>query len=245
MSIDPGESSAQFLGADRSEGEFWQSLKTNLEAGRIRLIFVADEIPPGLRRIVEFLNGQMNPAEVLAVEVRQHIGSELKALAPTLIGQTATAQRTKSVGGTSTRKWDEASFFADLQAKKPDTVRVAHRIFDWAMSKASRIAWGAGTRSGSFVPVLQHNGVDHQLFAVYTYGTFETFFQYFAYKPPFDDEGLRLELLERLNRIPKVSLPRDGIARRPSFPLEILVEDGRTDLLLGVYDWVAGRIRAV
>jgi hypothetical protein len=53
----------------------------NVQAGRIRLIFVADEIPPGLHRIVEFLNGQMNPVEVLAIEVRQHVGLGLTALA--------------------------------------------------------------------------------------------------------------------------------------------------------------------
>jgi hypothetical protein len=39
---------------------FWQDVKTNLQAGRIRMIFVADTIPTELKRIVEFLNGQMN-----------------------------------------------------------------------------------------------------------------------------------------------------------------------------------------
>ena len=42
----------------------------------MRLVFLADEIPSELRRIVEFLNQQMDPAEVLAVEVRQFIGRE-------------------------------------------------------------------------------------------------------------------------------------------------------------------------
>jgi len=32
----------------------------------IRMLFVADRIPAELRRIVEFLNEQMDPAEVLA-----------------------------------------------------------------------------------------------------------------------------------------------------------------------------------
>src|SRR5687767_5852594 len=52
---------------------FWQTAKTNLQAGRIRLVFVADEIPPELRRIVEFLNQQMDPAEVIAIEIRQYV----------------------------------------------------------------------------------------------------------------------------------------------------------------------------
>ncbi len=41
--------------------------------GRIRLVFVADEIPATLQRLVEFLNEQMPTVEVLAVEIRQRI----------------------------------------------------------------------------------------------------------------------------------------------------------------------------
>src|SRR5207237_515196 len=67
--INPDETLAEFLRSEARQEGFWQSVKTNLQAGRIRLIFVADEIPPGLRRIVEFLNGQMDPAEVVAIEV--------------------------------------------------------------------------------------------------------------------------------------------------------------------------------
>ena len=38
---------------------FWHTVKTNLQAGRLRLVFVADQIPLELRRVVEFLNQQM------------------------------------------------------------------------------------------------------------------------------------------------------------------------------------------
>jgi hypothetical protein len=220
-------------------------VKTNLQAGRIRLIFVADKIPSSLRRIVEFLNGQMDPAEVLALEIRQHVGQGLKALAPMLIGQTAVAQRAKSTGAGGGRKWDEQSFFADLQQKHPSAVPVAREILDWAKRKGTRIFWGEGARDGSFIPVFVHKGIDHQLFAVYTYGRFETFFQHYRNKPPFDSEPLRVEKMERLNAVPGVSLAPDGIVRRPSFPLESLAKPGRTKALLDVYDWVLERIRSV
>jgi hypothetical protein len=42
------------LGGDTEQ--FWWKVKTNLQAGKVRLIFVADEIPAELRRVVEFLN---------------------------------------------------------------------------------------------------------------------------------------------------------------------------------------------
>ena len=76
--------------------EFWRKVKTNLQAGKVRLVFVADEIPAELRRIVEFMNGQMDPAEVLAVEIKQYVGEESKVLVPRVMGQTVEAQRKKS-----------------------------------------------------------------------------------------------------------------------------------------------------
>jgi hypothetical protein len=54
---------------------FWLDAKTNLQAGRIRLIFVADQIPAELQRIVEFLNGPMDPAEVYAIAIPQYVGA--------------------------------------------------------------------------------------------------------------------------------------------------------------------------
>ena len=49
--------------------EFWPRVNTNLAAGRLRLVFVADVIPSELRRIVEYLNQEMSSTEVLALEV--------------------------------------------------------------------------------------------------------------------------------------------------------------------------------
>ncbi len=62
--------------AEVSPEQFWQKVKTNLQAGKVRLIFVSDEIPTELRRIVEFLNQQMDPAEVLAVEIKQYVSPD-------------------------------------------------------------------------------------------------------------------------------------------------------------------------
>ena len=38
----------------------------------MRLLFVADQIPKELRRIIEFLNEHMSRIEVLGVEIRQY-----------------------------------------------------------------------------------------------------------------------------------------------------------------------------
>ena len=80
---------------------WWQRVKVNLEAGRVRLIFVADEIPAELRRIVEFLNGQMRSAEILALEIKRYSGAGITNFVSRSIGQTARAETSKGRSGNS------------------------------------------------------------------------------------------------------------------------------------------------
>jgi hypothetical protein len=98
--LDAHLSSVETASEDLIDG-FWTDVKTNLEAGRIRLVFVADKIPSTLLRIVEFLNGQMDPCEVIAVELRQYLheadGKTIRTLVPRVHGLTATAKFRKKV----------------------------------------------------------------------------------------------------------------------------------------------------
>lgn len=108
----PEQVIAEFLDDSADTEQFWWKVKTNLQAGKVRLIFAADEIPPELRRVVEFMNLQMDPAEVLAVEIKQYVGKSLKTLVPRVMGQTVEAQQKK--GG---------------PAKKPSEKLEAYREF--------------------------------------------------------------------------------------------------------------------
>ncbi|MCY3802756.1 MAG: hypothetical protein OXG46_14425 [Chloroflexi bacterium] len=88
---DPNEALAKLLQADGevdADG-FWQSVATNLAARRLRLLFVADDIPDPLERVVEFLNAQMPSIEVLAVEIKQFRSESMQALVPRVLGRTA------------------------------------------------------------------------------------------------------------------------------------------------------------
>lgn len=146
---------AEFLGTESTVEEFWQKAKTNLQAGKIRMIFVADVIPKELKRIVEFLNEQMDPAEVLAVEIKQFAGEGVKTLVPRVYGQTAEAETRKGTGRKDERQWEEASFFDDLQSRTDsEEATVARKILDWSKRFFPEISWGKGGQDGSFIPVL-------------------------------------------------------------------------------------------
>jgi hypothetical protein len=77
-------------GADAVEA-YWSTVEENLRNGTTRLLFVADELPSELRRLIEFLNEHMPSIEVLGVELRQYSGSRVRALVPRVVGQTQRA----------------------------------------------------------------------------------------------------------------------------------------------------------
>ena len=101
--VEPREKLEEDLGDSIDYDEFWERVRTNFLAKKLRLLFVADRIPAELRRVVEFLNETMDPVEVLAVEIRQYGGQDQKALVPRVIGQTSDAQQRKGRRGRTNR----------------------------------------------------------------------------------------------------------------------------------------------
>ena len=91
--VDPEEALEELLqtGDDPDPDGFWQKVATNLAARRLRLLFVADEIPDPLQRVVEFLNEQMSGIEVLAVEIKQFRNQSIQTVVPRVLGRTARA----------------------------------------------------------------------------------------------------------------------------------------------------------
>jgi hypothetical protein len=241
-SDDPATVLGAFLGPGADHEEFWQRVKTNLQAGKIRMVFVADVIPPELRRVVEFLNGQMDPAEVLAVEIRQFVGQGLTTLVPRVMGQTVEAERNK--GKASVKQWDESGFFADLRQRRGDEEADAARvILEWAKAGRLRVWWGKGNKDGSFYPMLDFKGEPHWVVSVWTSGRAEIPFQWMLNKKPFGDEVKRRELLARLTGI-GLEIPADALARRPTVPLTAFIDRQKLDQFLAVLNWYLDEVRA-
>ena len=240
---DPDEELARFLGEEDVDS-FWSRVKTNLQAGKIRLLFVADEIPSELRRVVEFLNSQMDPAEVLAVEIKQYVGETLQTLVPRVIGQTVEAQQKKSSGRGEHKKWDEDLFFTDIDKRcGSDIGRIAREIFDWTRENMSQVRYGTGKRYGSFTGICTAAGYDHSVFAVYTSGQTMVNFGSLKERTPFDNETKRLNFLGKLNSIPEVDLAADAINRFPSIPLTSLASPDPMRRFLAAMEWAVGEIK--
>ena len=164
------EKICDLIGADNSEESlvevenYWRKVEANLRSGELRLLFVADELPRELRRIIEFLNEHMPRIEVLGVEVREFAGANMRALVPRVIGQTERARQDKAPQ--PTRKTNTA----EVIEKSPDWCRAfLQEWFDNATKEGFRVIPGT---KGVSIRVPQKDGKFVTLVQVYPPGAF-------------------------------------------------------------------------
>ena len=130
----------------QSDGEpdadaFWQSVVTNLSARRLRLLFIADDIPDPLERVVEFLNAQMPNIEVLAVEIKRFQGRATQTLVPRIIGRIAGSVSHGTSG--SRAKITRESFLSEFNSVEASTG--AARLLDVALESGAQLGWGSSS----------------------------------------------------------------------------------------------------
>jgi hypothetical protein len=102
----PDDVIKEFAGVDADE--FWGRVSENLRDGRVRMLFVSDDIPTELQTVIEYLNEQMDSAEVLGVSISRYAGHDLSVLVPRVVGSSARAQQAKQVTiGKSYREYVE------------------------------------------------------------------------------------------------------------------------------------------
>ena len=241
---DADEALRTFLVGERQIDEFWDKVDTNLKEWNLRLIFVADDVPRELQRIVEFLNLQMDRAEVLAVEIKEYAGAGRRTVVPRVIGQSVEAQQKKVVARTGQR-WTEEKFFTALASRCGDAeLQAASRIYDWARDTASFISWGRGKMDGSFTPVVDMAEAPLRLFALFSDGRIVLHFGYLLRHPPFDDHVARRHLLDRLNTISAIAIPPDRVNAFPTITLENLREPEAAEAFVEAFDGSLKLMRA-
>ena len=211
--------------------DYWSTVDFNLRAGRIRLLFVADEIPSSLQVVIEFLNRQMGDVEVLGLEIKQYIsGDGLTTLVPNLLGKIAgeskPGNRAKSV------KWDESSFIEQaIELSGNEVAEICRKLLRTFESLGSRIWWGQG--AGSSFAAMYDKSQTHYLFYVYN-GSRQTHLQvYFKeMKPGLDSHEQKIKLKNALEKIPGVHIPEDRLSKYPSFPVSTLRKQSNFDLFV-------------
>ena len=149
-----------FVEDDLESEAFWDAVAANLEERRLRLVFVADLIPPELRSIIEFLNEQLQLTEVIAVEVRQYVepDGDRVNIVPRVIGETEMARRVKrTAGGARRPRGTEAQFYAQMrEAYAPELAERVVALYEHAKARGSRRKFGRGKSPTTTVWMGEH-----------------------------------------------------------------------------------------
>lgn len=246
---DADEALREHLGRiDADLDEFWRKVDVNLRAGRIRMVFVADVIYPELKRIVEFLNAQMSPAEVIALEIKHYTGQGLRTLVPRLIGRTAEAERRKGVSGSSTASsrpqlTEEEWFSWFAEQRGPVEAAIARDIRDWWVARGGRYEVTSAQKPSMIVKFV-HGGGHCWPSIMRTNGRVTTALCYVKRSPPFDDVEARREVLKTLEQTFGQRYGERAVDGEPYVPLSLLQEPEAREQMFAIWQSMIDRIRA-
>ncbi|MGY1690386.1 hypothetical protein [Geodermatophilus sp. SYSU D01105] len=145
---DPGTYLQEQLGVEDVEA-FWATVEDNLRVGKIRLVFLADRLAPGLVRIIEFLNEQMRDVEVLGIELPQYTAPGGQVVyVPRVVGRTAAAVETKQRRAKRAPWAEQTLLDAAAEARTPEEVDLVRRLIQDVKTRGGRFSWGSGSTAG-------------------------------------------------------------------------------------------------
>jgi len=226
IGAEPETQLAEFLEGGDPES-FWKAVESNLKAGRVRMVFLADEISKELRRIVEFLNEQMRPAEVLAVEVVQYVNPTGKrTLVPSLVGATERAKSAKSVSEPKTAI-DRTQWLASLSEMLGEEARRgAEKAISWMEDRGIGVEITKSQDSICATMPKPDGKTAYPFFLRKSTGNMEISLANLRYAPAFASEEARLALLSRIReQVPSAKISSSKSTAWPSVSMASLLDD--------------------
>lgn len=144
--------------------EFWKKVEDNLSHRRIRLIIASDTIRPEVRRMVEYLNSEMQNTEVLGLELKIYGENDDELVfVPRIIGQTQALADWRSEA--LVRVWDVNQLTESFSKLANDKGRAFLRLLDWAIetgcfieSKAQSPTFGLAGLTGDRLFSVSNTG---------------------------------------------------------------------------------------
>jgi hypothetical protein len=167
---------------------FWKQVEEKLRMGSVRLLFVVDEAPRELRRLVEFLNQKMADIEVLIVEIKQYQGEGHVALAPRVIGATEATRSQKIGDGVAKVNLTPETFLATAT---PIQQELAHYVWQAAKQYGYLVRW----RPTAYTVRARHPVSKQEMTFLYGYRSHVDFYFAFLALPENMEAELRHELL--------------------------------------------------
>jgi len=132
-----------------------------------------------------------------------------------------------------------------VEVKRSSDVRIRREVIGQMLDYAANASayWPADQIQQLFEQRCEAE-TSYCLFVIYTYGRVEMQFEGLARRAPFDQRSLRLELLQRLNRLRGVSIPETKLDKRPSIALSLLSDEKALGQFLETMEWALQVIQA-
>ena len=212
-----------------SAEEVLDGMRETISSGAFRFVILMDAAPPDLKELVRYVN-RSSTFSVYVVELQRYgqPDHDLEIFVPQVFGE----EVRKEVRDSSLRqRWDETSFFGDLEEKvDPETAAAVRRLYEYSKARADVVKWGTGSSDGSFNPRFL-TVADKSLYTVYSNGrlTFN-----FGWLTDAKAKAVRDRLWAGLKGIPRLAqgVP-ELVEKSPRFPAQVWVPvcDQLLDLL--------------
>lgn len=236
---------AAFLTTDMPAESFWKAVEANLRAGRIRMLFVADEVSSELRRIVEFLNEQMRPAEVLAIEVAHYqAASGARTLVPVTLGATERANAAKSVAEQPAIA-DAGEWFDRLEAAWGKEIRETSQAVAGIFEGLGGVVAPTASGDALYARWLTIDGKPAWPFFIRHSGggRVELALVYLKHRPSFASEEARREALMKFREVSPEVKTTNNLGGWPSLSVTAFAREGVRVKFAAFVAWVVERAR--
>jgi hypothetical protein len=225
----------------------WQACGVNLRAGKARVVVAIDEASEDLIRILRFLNDHSD-LDVRLVELKKYLDKESSEIffVPRLIvyGGDSTTCKSISSASYSYKKWDEESFFKNLEENQGLEIgNIARKIFEWTRNNdLLSDPWGRGEKSASFTPKFVFNKNKTSLFNIYSSGNITIPLDHIKRTPPFNIDANLIELIHGINQTLNLSITHN--AKYPSIPLSHFKNNELLTKFFEILEWMINRIKS-
>lgn len=158
------------FGEDLDIEEFWKKAEENLRDRKIRLIIATDELRSEVRRMIEYLNNEMQNTEVLGLELKFYgEQTESMVLVPLLAGQSQSIIDKKGSTSSSRMAWTKDTFLKDAKEKINDDAiyEILADLFDFS-EKNALLELGTGSGTGSFTFKVKDSRAKSGLVSIFT-----------------------------------------------------------------------------
>jgi hypothetical protein len=232
------------LGSNGDPEQLWSRVDSNLHAGKIRMVFVAERISRELTQIIEFLNSQFSRAEALGVEVVRWKAEGVTALASKVVGRTAAAQAAKASSPPSqpltAEEYDEELLKQDVGVA--DSIR---DLMHWCESHGGNVSYGAGRAyPACYLNWTTPKGTEIWPLILILSSGVTVSFDVLQRRPSFDEAQLREDFYDRLNQVPGVALPPGSSTdHRPTIPFSVLKDPGGLNKLKDALAWFVAQLK--